>query len=66
MDPSLVATILLASGKPTGHGDMAHKLCKSLKFPIMWFEAPVAIIHDICLPVIFSFERPFNCTYIIK
>jgi len=56
MDPFLVATILLPSGKPTGHRDMARKLCKSLKFSIMWFEAPVSIIHDTYLPVIFSVE----------
>jgi len=35
MDPSLIATILLPSGKPTGHGDMTRKLCKSLKFHAM-------------------------------
>jgi len=58
MDPSLVATILLPSGKPTGHGDMTRKLCKPLKFPVMWFEALVSIIYDTCLPVIRVAQGP--------
>jgi len=52
MDPSVVATILLPFDKPIRHGDITHKLCKSLKFSVMLFEAPVFIIHDTFLAVI--------------
>ena len=48
-DHSLVATMLLPSGKPIEHGDMSYKLCKSLKSPIIWFQASPSIVHDICI-----------------
>jgi len=35
MDPSLVVTILLPFGKSIIHGNMACKLCKSFKFPVI-------------------------------